>query len=134
MIENLPTYISLTFGLTTVTTLFLFIWTIKNSNSELTRKKAMPIFIGLTIWLTIQAVLTLKNIYNSDTNTFPPKIILTGILPTILTFFLLFATSKGRQFIDSLPLKNLTYINIVRIPVEIVLFWLFINKAIPCLL
>jgi hypothetical protein len=91
----------------------------------------MPIFIGLTIWLTIQAVLTLKNIYNSDTNTFPPKIILTGILPTILTFFLLFATSKGRQFIDSLPLKNLTYINIVRIPVEIVLFWLFINKAIP---
>jgi hypothetical protein len=131
MIENLPTYISLTFGLTTVTTLFLFIWTIKNSNSELTRKKAMPIFIGLTIWLTIQAVLTLKNIYNSDTNTFPPKIILTGILPTILTIFLLFATSKGRQFIDSLPLKNLTYINIVRIPVEIVLFWLFINKAIP---
>jgi len=131
MIENLPTYISLTFGLTTVATLFLFIWTIKNSNSELTRKKAMPIFIGLTIWLTIQAVLTLKNIYNSDTNTFPPKIILTGILPTILTIILLFATSKGRQFIDSLPLKNLTYINIVRIPVEIVLFCLFINKAIP---
>ena len=131
MIDNLPTYISLTFGLTTIATLLLFIWTIKNSNSELTRKKATPIFIGLTIWLSIQAFLTLKNIYNSDTNTFPPKIILTGILPTILTIILLFATSKGRQFIDSLPLKNLTYLNIVRIPVEIVLFWLFLNKAIP---
>ena len=131
MIENLPTYISLTFGLTTVTTLFLFIWTIKKSNSELTRKKATPIFIGLTIWLTIQAVLTFKNIYNSDTNSFPPKIMLIGILPTILTIILLFATSKGRQFIDSLPLKNLTYLNIVRIPVEIILFWLFLNKAIP---
>ena len=131
MIDNLPTYISLAFGLTTIATLLLFIWTIRNSNSELTRKKATPIFIGLTIWLTIQAVLTLKNIYKSDTNTFPPKIILTGILPTILTIILLFATSKGRQFIDSLPLKNLTYLNIVRIPVEIVLFWLFLNKAIP---
>jgi hypothetical protein len=131
MIENLPIYISLIFGLTTVATLLLFIWTIKNSNSELTRKKAMPIFICLTIWLTIQAVLTLKNIYNSDTNTFPPKIILTGISPTILTIILLFATSKGRQFIDSLPLKNLTYLNIVRIPIEIILFWLFLNKAIP---
>jgi len=131
MIENLPTYISLAFVLTTVATLLFFIWTIRSSNSELTRKKATPIFIGLTIWLTIQAVLTLKNIYNSDTNTFPPKIILTGILPTILTIILLFATSKGRQFIDSLPLKNLTYLNIVRIPVEIILFWLFLNKAIP---
>jgi hypothetical protein len=131
MIKDLPVYISLTFGLTTVATLLLFLWTIRNSNSDLTRKKATPIFIGLTIWLTIQAVLTLKNIYNSDTNTFPPKIILTGILPTILTIILLFATSKGGQFIDSLPLKNLTYLNIVRIPVEIILFWLFLNKAIP---
>lgn len=131
MIDNLPTYISLTFVLTTIATLLLFIWTIRNSNSELTRKKTTSISIGLTIWLTIQAVLTLKNIYNTDTNSFPPKIILIGILPTILTIFLLFATSKGRQFIDSLPLKNLTYLNVVRIPVEIILLWLFLNKAIP---
>lgn len=54
-----------------------------------------------------------------------------GILPTILTIIYLFATQKGRQFIDSLPLNNLTYLNVVRIPVEIVLFWLFLNKAIP---
>ncbi|MBL7789732.1 MAG: hypothetical protein JNL75_07910 [Chitinophagales bacterium] len=131
MIENLPTFISLTFGLTTVATLQLFIWTIRNSNSEQTRKMATPIFIGLTLWLTIQAVLAYKNVYNSDTNTFPPKIILTGILPTIFTIILLFSTSKGRKFIDSLPLKYLTYLNTVRIPVEIVLFWLFLNKAIP---
>lgn len=131
MIDNLPTYISLTFGLTTIVTLLLFTWTIRNSKSEQTRKKTTPIFIGLTIWLSIQAVLTLKNIYNFETNTFPPKIILTGILPTILTIILLFVTSKGRQFIDSLPLKNLTYLNIVRIPVELILFWLFLNKAIP---
>jgi hypothetical protein len=131
MIANLPTYISLTFGITTVSTLLLFIWAIKNSNSEKTRKKSVFIFICLTIWLTIQAVLTLKNIYNSDINSFPPKIMLIGILPIILTIIVLFVTSKGRQFIDSLPLKNLTYLNIVRIPVEIVLFWLFLNKAIP---
>lgn len=131
MIDNLPTYISLTFGLTTAATLFLFIWTIKNSTSEKTRKKALPIFIGLTIWLLIQTVLTTKNVYNSDTNSFPPKIMLFGIFPAIFIIILLFATHKGRVFIDSLPLKNLTYLNIVRIPVEIVLLWLFLNKAIP---
>ena len=127
MIDHLPTYISLIFGLTTVATLLLFTWTIRNSNSETTRKKSTSIFIGLTIWLIIQTVLTLNNIYNTDTNSFPPKIFLTGILPTILTIVSLFATLKGRQFIDSLPLKNLTYLNLVRIPVEIVL----LHKVIP---
>ena len=131
MIDNLPTYISLTFGLTTIVTLLLFIWTIRNSNSEQTQKMANPIYIGLTLWLTIQAILAYKNVYNSDTNSFPPKIMLIGILPTILTIIFLFTTLKGRQFIDNLPLKHLTYLNTVRIPVEIVLFWLFLNKAIP---
>lgn len=131
MIDHLPAYISLTFGATTVSTLILFIWTIRGSESEQTRNKSIQIAIGLTLWLVIQSVITLNNTYNSDTNTFPPAIMLTGILPPILTIILLFATSDGRQFIDSLPLKNITYINIVRIPVEIVLFWLFINEAIP---
>jgi hypothetical protein len=131
MIYNLPTFISLFFGLTTVATLLLFTWTIRKSNSEMTRQKSMPILIGLTVWLVIQTILTLTNIYNTDTNSFPPKIMLCGILPTIFTILFLFATQKGRQFIDSLPLKNLTYLNVVRIPVEIVLFWLFLNKAIP---
>lgn len=92
---------------------------------------ATPIFIGLILWLTIQAVLTYKNVYISDTNAFPPKIMLLGILPTILTIIFLFSTLNGRHFIDSLPIKNLTYLNIVRIPVEIVLFGLFLHKAIP---
>jgi hypothetical protein len=131
MIDNLPTYITLVFGLTTVATLLLFIWTISNSNSELTRKKSTFVFLGLSIWLIMQAILTIKNIYNTDTNAFPPKLMLFGIFPAILAIVLLFVMSKGRQFIDSLPLKHLTYLNIVRVPVEIVLLWLFRNKAVP---
>jgi hypothetical protein len=69
--------------------------------------------------------------YNTDTNVFPPKLMLFGILPAILVIILPFLTRSGREFIDSLPLKNLTYLNVVRIPVEIVLFWLFVYKAIP---
>jgi len=131
MIANLPTYISVIFGLTTIATLLLFNWTIRNSIIENTRKKAKPVLIGLTMWLLIQTIFTLNNIYNTDISTFPPKIMLLGIFPMILTIILLFTTTKGKQFIDSLPLKNLTYLNIVRIPVEIVLFWLFVNKAVP---
>ncbi len=131
MIENLPIYISVVFELTTVTTLLLFYWTVKKSNFDLTSKKANLIFFGLVLWLTIQAILTINNVYNSGTTSNPPKLLLLGILPTISTIILLFATQTGRQFIDSLPLINITYLNIVRIPVELVLLWLFLNKAVP---
>ena len=131
MIPNLPIYIALLFALTTIATLLLFTWTIRNSNTEQTRNKATPICIAFILWLLLQAVLTLNNSYNLDTTSFPPKMILTGILPAIITIIIAFSTQKGRQFIDSLPLKNLTYLNIVRIPVEIVLYWLFLNKTIP---
>lgn len=131
MIENLPTYISITFILITVVSLMLFYWLIKSSSVETTRKKANFVLLGMTIWLIIQAVLTLSNVYNSDANSFPPKIMLFGVVPLILTIILLFVTKNGREFIDSLPLENITYLNTVRILVEIVLYWLFLHKAVP---
>lgn len=82
----------------------------------------------------MQAGFSLKNIYNSGPNTFPPKIMLFGIFPALVIIILLFITKSGRSFIDSLPLKNLTYLHVVRIAVEIVLYWLFVYKAIPQLM
>jgi hypothetical protein len=131
MIANLPLYISIVFALTTLATLLLFTWTIRSADTAVARQKAMPIFAALTAWLLLQALLTLQNVYNSNLDALPPKIVLFGILPTLLTAIFLFSTQKGRAFMDSLPLKNLTYLNVVRIPVEIVLFWLFLHKAIP---
>jgi hypothetical protein len=49
----------------------------------------------------------------------------------MLTIIWLFASVKGREFLDSLPLTRLTYLNLVRIPVEIGLFCLFLHKAVP---
>ena len=112
----------------------VFYLAVKNSASEKTRKKANIIFFVLIIWLIIQATLTLKNFYNSDKISNPPKILLVGILPTILTIIFLFVTHRGRQFIDTLPLTYITYLNIVRIPVELVLLSLFLNKAVPQLM
>ena len=131
MLPNLPYYIALVFGLTTIATLFLFVNAIKNATTAKTQQQSTLIFAGLTAWLIVQSALSLSRIYSADTDAFPPKIMLFGILPTIFTILLLFATPKGRAFIDSLPIKNLTYLNIVRVPVEIVLLWLFLNKTIP---
>ena len=130
MLQNLPIYISIVFGLTAIATLLLFYFAIKNSTSDNSKSSATTFAIILIVWLLIQAVLTLNNFYNTDTTSNPPKFIwLVG--PPLLTIGILFTTSQGRKFVDSLPLINLTYLNIVRIPVELVLYWLFLNKAVP---
>src|SRR5438045_3422107 len=131
MLQNLPVFIPIIFVLTTVATLLLFYWTIKNSSDETVRKKSNIILVALIIWLAIQAVFAIKNVYNSNAQSMPPPILLLGVAPAILTIIFLFITKKGRQLIDSLPLKNITWLNIIRIPVELVLLWLFMNKAVP---
>lgn len=131
MLEDLPLYIPVIFGLTTVLTLLLFFWTITKSNFQPVKQNSIKILVGLILWLIIQAFLTLQNVYSASIDFFPPTILLMGVLPALVTIIGLFLTQKGRQFIDSLPLINLTYLNIVRVPVELVLFWLFLNKAIP---
>lgn len=131
MLANLPSFITIIFALTTFATLFFFYNVVKNASTENTRKLANPILLGMSLWLTIQAFLTLKGIYKADLNAIPPKIVLFGVFPNIVAIVLLFTTTKGKQFLDSLPLKQFTFLSIVRIPVELVLFWLFLNKAIP---
>jgi hypothetical protein len=55
-------------------------------------------------------------------------------LPPLGTIAILFSTKNGRKFIDSLPLQTLTWLHTIRVPVEIVLFLLFVHKAIPQLM
>jgi hypothetical protein len=131
MLNNLPINIALFFGLTTLVTLILFLLIIRNSNSEIVQRNASRIGLGLVFWLSFQGILTLKNIYNTDNEATPPKIVLLGILPALILIMVLFISPAGKRFIDSLPLKLIILLNIVRIPVEVVLYFLFLNKAIP---
>lgn len=131
MLETLSLYIPLIFGLTTSSALLFFLWIIKTAAISTIRDTYLKIGVGLLVWLIIQAILTFKGVYNTDVYSLPPKLVLFGIFPPIITIVYLFNTKRGRTFIDSLALKKLTYLHIVRVPVEMVLFWLFLNKAIP---
>ncbi|UOK42431.1 MULTISPECIES: hypothetical protein [Flavobacterium] len=131
MIVNLPLYISIVFALTTVATLIFFHQIVKNSNDEGVRQKANGIVYGMIAWLALQGVLSLNNLYNSSPDAFPPKIAMFGVWPVLILMIYLFVSEKGRRFIDSLPLLQITYLNTVRVAVEIVLYWLFLHKTIP---
>lgn len=130
MIPQIPIYISIVFGLTVLLTLILFYSAIKNAKIDTTKSKANPILIILILWIIMQSYLALSNFYNIDTKTFPPKLFM-GVIPPLFMILILFISKKGSLFMDSLSLKTITWLNIVRIPVEIVLYWLSINMVLP---
>lgn len=118
--ENLPWYVAVTFGITTILTLWLFSKATHYSRS----------FLGLLLILIgVQSALGLSGFYNNVhtmSNRFPLL-----VFPLLAFLVSLFFTRKGRAFIDSLDLKTLTLLHTIRILVEVVLFWLFIHKTIP---
>ncbi|MES2587363.1 MAG: hypothetical protein V4622_00200 [Bacteroidota bacterium] len=118
--ENLPLYISVIFGLTTLLTVYFFY---KASNySKIT-------LLILLAYLVIQSFIGISGFY-TVTNTIPPRFILL-FLPPLLLMIGLFVTKKGRKYIDHLDVKPLTILHIIRIPIEIVLFCLFMHKVVP---
>jgi hypothetical protein len=56
------------------------------------------------------------------------------IAPPLLVLIILLLTKKGRRFIDRLDMPTLTLLHTVRIPVEIILYFLFLAKAIPAIM
>jgi hypothetical protein len=121
--ENLPLYSIIVFILTTGLSFFLF---------YMASNYSFAAFLIISFWLLIQAVLSLTGFYQI-TDTVPPRGIL-FILPPLLFIIVLFVTNGGRRFIDQMDPGTLTLIHTIRIPVEFVLYWLFLDKQVPKLM
>lgn len=134
MIEHLPNYFTIFFLLTTLLALVIFYNVLDNSKGCPFNVNAPNIIIAVTFWLILQAFLSFYKVYKTDLDVIPPKIALYGTIPTIITILIFFFTTKGKMFIDSLPLKSLTYLHVVRIPVEIMLYMLFLQNAVPSIM
>ena len=118
--NNLPSSISVLFGLTTFLTVWFFYVASHKSKTSL---------IILLAWLALQTIVGLSGFY-TVTGSNPPRFMLL-ILPPFLFIFCLFILSKGKYFVDGLDLKTLTLLHSVRVPVEIVLYLLCLNKTVP---
>jgi hypothetical protein len=134
MLEYLPGYIVLVFLLTTVSTIVFFVWIVAHTPAANARKQAACVGVFLLTWVVLQGFLSAKGIYVNRPDALPPTIAVFGILPPLMVVIGLFATKAGRQFVDSLSLVSLTYLHLVRVPVECVLYWLFLYKTVPQLM
>lgn len=120
---ELPGYIPLIFILATVLTFLLFIRAAHYSRI---------VFWVMTTWLVFQGILSHQGFY-LDFEIEPFNFLLAAPL-SLLFVLAIFISKKGRNWIWTLKLKTLTLLHIVRIPVEFVLYWLFLYKAIPGLM
>ncbi|OAQ41616.1 hypothetical protein A5893_00455 [Pedobacter psychrophilus] len=121
--ENIPFYVYAAFSLTIFATLYLF---------YRATKKSKGFIVLLSIWITVQSVIGILGFYTL-TNSIPPRFPFL-LLPPLVFTIVQFTTKRGVLFIDSLDLKSLTIIHVIRIPVELILYWLFIAKAVPQLM
>ena len=118
--ETLSTYLIIFFVLTTLTTILIFLRAASWS------KTVMAIMAG---WIILQTIVSLSGFYLVS-DTMPPRFVLL-LGPPVLFIITLFLTKKGRRFIDSLSVRWLTILHTIRIPIEMILFGLFLHKLIP---
>ena len=127
--DSVPIYVSLVFILTTLIAVYLFFQAAHYSKAVL---------ISLIIWMLFQAVLALDHFYHEitadyfyhETRAFPPRFPL-QVMPPLLVIICFFAFPNGRCIIKKLDTGVLTLLHTIRIPVELVLYWLFLDGAVP---
>jgi len=95
---------------------------------QASRKNAAFRF-GALAWLTIVAVPALLGFF-MVTDTLPPRTPLL-IAPTFVMMLIAFNTKRGQAFIDGLDARALVWLSLVRVPVEICLYWLYEAGQVP---
>ena len=127
--ENVPQYASWTFIAIVITCLGFLFYAL---NAASPKRKDFTPTIAITfliIWIFILVILTFNDFF-TDFDAFPPRFIFIAG-PPLITIFYLLINGKSRAYLMNMPLSTLTYLHIVRVPVEVVLLWLAQSMVFP---
>jgi uncharacterized membrane protein len=127
MIPAVPGYVSVVFILTALLTVGIFIYAIVKAGLRSWPARFLLAF--LTFWIAVQGMLANIGFFQKF-DTLPPRTFAFGPLPFFaLTFIYLIFFRRG--LLENLPLTTLTLIHVIRIPVELVLLWLYQAGQVP---
>ncbi len=119
----IPLYITITFIAVVITTFGFLFYAIKVASPH--KKDFTPTVVStfIMVVLFVTAVLSFTGFLSVYDAAIPR-------LPVILFFEIgiiisLFIFKKSKEFIQKMPISTLTYIHIVKVPVELVLWWLY---------
>ena len=126
--EDIPGYVSATFIAIVIAVLgFIFyaVSTATPKKKDITPSLAITILLG---WIFFVSVQTFNGYFTNLSGT-PRLPMYAGI--TFIGIIILFLWSRSRKVLINMPITTLHYIHIVRVPIEMVLWWLAVSRAIP---
>ena len=130
MLEVLPSYVSTVFILTTFLTIGILLTAVKSVSLEMFSSRLL--IFTLPFWIILTGSLAVSGFYIAP-DAFPPRLVLFGIIPALI-FLVLYVVAFRTKLVAKLPLRSLTLIHVVRVPVELVLYWLSVGKLVPQLM
>lgn len=128
MMEDVPGYVAGTFIAIIIAVLGFIYYAV---NAAIPDKKTMtPAFIitFLIGWIFLISVLTFNG-YFTNLSGIPRLPLFAGFITLIILS--LFLWRRSRAILIEIPITTLHYVHIIRVPVEMVLWWLAVSRAVP---
>lgn len=119
---DLPAFIPYLFVAITIATLLFIIAAVDKATPRKTNFTTTIVGTTIIIWLFLTALGAFYGFFE-DYEARPPRLFILFMVNAI-AMVVLFANKKSRALIQKLPITILTFIHIIRIPVEMVLWWL----------
>jgi hypothetical protein len=120
MPATIPLYFELIFIAVTAATGLFFLQA---------NKYFKAVSIVMILWLVLQTVLAERGFYTRSSE-MPPRLV-AAVLPPVIFIVACFLLPAGRRYIDTLNPRILTWLHVVRIPVELILYTLMIHHLVP---
>ena len=127
--DNLPAFIPYVFIAITLSAAGFIAYAANVVGPSKRNSTPTVVFTFMAVWLFVIALLTYQGVFE-DTTSFPPRLFIAVGL-TIIALVTLFGSKGSRDFILQMPITTLTYVHIIRVPVELVLWWLALEKWVP---
>ena len=124
---QLPPYVPIVFILTTFLAVGFLLTSAKAVSLDIFPSRLL-VFV-LPFWIVLTGSLAVTGFYDVP-GLFPPRVALFGVFPAVLFVLANLIFFRG-SLISKLPLRLLTLLHIVRIPVELTLYWLFLGGLVP---
>jgi len=120
MITDLPAYVYVTFFIAVIFSIYMI---------YLASKKDVKLLLGILGIALLSSVLAISGFFE-NTDGIPPRISV-AFTPSFIFIFSIPFIPALLKWAKGFDLQTMTYLSTVRIPVEIVLYWLFIAGYVP---
>ena len=125
---NIPNYVSGTFIAIVIAVLAFIIYAVSAAADRKSKTTITVIVLVLLGWIITISLLSVDGFYLDYS--LPPRLFMfLGVC--LISFAVMFAIPKSRAFLGKMPITTLHYLHIVRVPVEMVLWWLAVWSIVP---